>query len=72
MYYAFMEMSLYRLSLFIPSYNNDEIELYEKAGFLREVQRRDCAFYEGKLYDELEYAILRPEWKQRYLEVKND
>lgn len=67
--YAFMELSLHRLSLFIPSYNEAEIDLYEKAGFLRESQRRQATFYDGKYYDELIYALLRPEWKKLYVEV---
>ena len=67
--YAFMELSLHRLSLFIPSYNEAEIDLYEKAGFLRETQRRDAVFYDGRYYDELVYALLKPEWKKLNVEV---
>lgn len=67
--YAFMELSLHRLTLFIPSYNEAEIDLYEKAGFLRESQRRQAVFYDGKYYDELVYSLLRPEWKKLNLEV---
>ena len=67
--YAFMELSLHRLTLFIPSYNEAEIDLYEKAGFLRESQRRQAVFYDGKYYDELVYSLLRPEWKKLNVEV---
>lgn len=61
--YAFMELSLYRLTMSIPSHDESKIRLFEKAGFLREAQRRQNIYYDGKYYDELIYAILRPEWK---------
>ena len=66
--YAFMELSLYRLFTIIPSYNEIEIALFEKMGFLREVQRRQAIFHAGQYFDALVYAILRPEWKKNQKE----
>lgn len=66
--YAFMELSLYRLFTVIPSYNEMEIALFEKMGFLREVQRRQAIFHEGKYLDALVYALLRPDWKKYQME----
>ncbi len=60
--YIFMELSLHRVSVTIPAYNEDEIALYEMAGFLRESQRRQAVYHDGKYYDELVYGLLRPEW----------
>lgn len=62
--YAFMELSLHRLCLTIPSYDEDGILFYERAGFLRETQSRQAVFHNGKFYDLLTYGILRPEWKK--------
>lgn len=68
--YGFMELSLHRLYLEIPAYNETDINRYEGAGFLRESQRREAAFWDGKFYDLLLYALLKPEWKNRMEEVK--
>lgn len=68
MRYAFMELSLHRIWTLIPSCNEAEIALVEKAGFLRETQRRQAVFQGGKYYDALGYGILRPEWKKAHLE----
>jgi len=67
--YAFMELSLHRVSIHIPAYKLDELTMYEEAGFLRESQRREAVFYNGKYYDELVYSLLRPEWKKLVQEV---
>jgi RimJ/RimL family protein N-acetyltransferase len=71
MQYAFMELSLHRLGVGIPANNVEEISLFERAGFLRETQRRQAVFYGGKYYDFLGYAILRPEWKRLHQEVES-
>ena len=70
--YAFLELSLHRLSVILSSDQSDEIALYESAGFLREVQRREGVYFDGRYFDELVYAILRPEWFSQLKEVKND
>ncbi len=68
--YAFMELSLHRLCLILPSYDEESILLYERAGFLRETQSRQAVFHNGKFYDQLTYGILRPEWKKLQVEVQ--
>jgi RimJ/RimL family protein N-acetyltransferase len=70
--YAFMELSLHRLEVILPSYDKERLGLFESAGFLREVQRRDGVYHNGKYHDELIYAILKPEWLKDHMEVKND
>jgi RimJ/RimL family protein N-acetyltransferase len=62
--YAFMEMSLHRLWVEFSTHQIEEINLFEKAGFLREVQRRDASFFDGKYFDQVQYSILKPEWKK--------
>lgn len=68
--YGFMELSLHRIWTCLPSWCVDEVQLFESAGFLRETQRREACFYEGRYYDELGYALLKPDYKkQKAVEV---
>lgn len=67
--YAFMELSLHRLWTELSEHNPQKIHLFEKAGFLREVQRKEALFFDGKYFDQLDYAILKPEWKKIQEEV---
>ncbi|MHC1739612.1 MAG: GNAT family N-acetyltransferase [Anaerolineaceae bacterium] len=62
-HYGFMEVNLYRLAAAIPAYETEMVELFERNGFLREVQRRDAVFHNGQYFDELEYAQLINEYK---------
>jgi len=66
--YGFMELSMHRLWVGLPGYLDEEIKLYETAGFLRESQFREASFKEGKYFDLLGYSILKPEWKKRQIE----
>jgi len=67
--YAFLELSLHKVGVQLPAYSKDEIALYEEAGFLRESQRRQAVFFEGRYHDELVYGLLKSEWKMRHQEV---
>jgi RimJ/RimL family protein N-acetyltransferase len=62
--YIFMELSLHRVSAYTTTHHEHEIALLEKAGFLRESQRRQAIYYNGRVYDELVYGLLRTEWKR--------
>jgi RimJ/RimL family protein N-acetyltransferase len=70
--YGFMELSLHRLWTELSEHNTVKLEIFEKIGFLREVQRREGLFFDGKYYDQLDYAMLKPEWKHLQQEVKNE
>jgi RimJ/RimL family protein N-acetyltransferase len=65
--YGFMEMSLYRIWVMLSGYQEKTIHLFESAGFLRENQRREASFFEGRFYDTLGYSLLRPEWKKNQI-----
>jgi RimJ/RimL family protein N-acetyltransferase len=62
--YIFMELSLHRVSVRIPSYDEKALSLFEGAGFLRETQRRQAIYHDGCFHDELVYGLLRPDWKK--------
>lgn len=70
--YGFMELSLHRLWTELSEHNSAKLEIFEKTGFLREVQRREGLFFDGKYYDQLDYALLKPEWRQLQQEVQNE
>jgi RimJ/RimL family protein N-acetyltransferase len=66
--YAFMEVNLHRVGVVIPAHETEMIALYERKGFLREVQRREAVYHAGKYWDELEYSLLKPEYKAKFEE----
>jgi RimJ/RimL family protein N-acetyltransferase len=63
--YGFMEMSLHRLWLSLSGHQEKEIRLFESAGFLRDNQRREAVFHNGRFYDSLGYSLLKAEWKNK-------
>ncbi len=63
--YGFMEMSLHRIWVMLSGHQEKAIDLIESAGFLRENQRREASFHEGRFYDSLGYSLLKPEWKSK-------
>lgn len=60
--YAFSELGLRRVSLTVMDYNIRAINAYERVGFKREGAQRQAIYRDGKLYDLLNYGILRDEW----------
>jgi RimJ/RimL family protein N-acetyltransferase len=70
--YGFMEASLHRLGISLPAYDTEMIALYERFGFLREVQRREAVFHAGRYWDEVTYGLLKPDYKKALAEVQND
>lgn len=67
--YGFMELSLHRIWLSIPGYCEEEMKLVESNGFIRESQRREASFINGKFYDLMGYSMLRQEYKKMQQEV---
>lgn len=70
--YAFMELSLHRLWTELSDHNPTKLTIFEKAGFLRETQRKEALFFDGTYYDQLDYAMLKHEWKKLQEEVQNE
>jgi RimJ/RimL family protein N-acetyltransferase len=67
--YAFQELNLFRLTAAIPSHDVDTANLFESAGFQREVTRRQAVFFGGRLWDEFMYGLLHSEWLSKMAEV---
>ncbi len=62
--YAFAELNLYRLSAPVPEYNPVALRLFEKAGFQREVCRRQALYRDVRRWDLIILGLLRDEWQQ--------
>jgi RimJ/RimL family protein N-acetyltransferase len=60
--YAFMELSLERVSLSVFATNQRAIRSYEKTGFKPEGVKRQVIHRDGKVEDVLYMGILRQEW----------
>ena len=68
--YAFMELSLRRVTLNVFEYNPRAIRSYEKAGFRHEGRIRQYLNRDGRRWDILYMGILREEWLERQGERK--
>jgi RimJ/RimL family protein N-acetyltransferase len=63
MRFAFDELNLYRLSAMVPEYNTTALRLFERAGFVEEVHRRQALQRDGRCWDLIHVGILRDEWQ---------
>ena len=62
--FAFDELNLYRLTAFIAAYNSVALHVFTKAGFVKEVCRRQAINRDGQRWDLLHLGILREDWEQ--------
>jgi RimJ/RimL family protein N-acetyltransferase len=67
--FAFHELNLFRVQLYVFSYNTRAIGLYEKIGFVKEGILRQSLQRDGRRYDVYLYAILRDEWAEARKDV---
>jgi RimJ/RimL family protein N-acetyltransferase len=63
--YAFDELNLHRVFLWVFAYNERAIRSYEKTGFKREGCIRECIRRNGRRWDMYVMGILREEWQAR-------
>jgi RimJ/RimL family protein N-acetyltransferase len=61
--YGFNELNLHRIGTSVPAYNEGALRLFERAGFTREVTRRQAFVWQGQRWDLLHLGILRREWE---------
>jgi RimJ/RimL family protein N-acetyltransferase len=66
--FAFNELNLNRLGAEIAAYNPGARRLYEKAGFIEEVRRRQALSRDGRRWDLSLYGLLHQEWSARNAE----
>jgi RimJ/RimL family protein N-acetyltransferase len=65
LYYAFVELNLYRLTANIPAYNHPALALFKGFGFREEVRRRQALDRDCRYWDLLHFGLLADEWKER-------
>lgn len=66
--YGFGELNLYRVETTLADNQQDLIALFEQAGFLLEIRRRQAFFWGGRYHDALHYGLLQDEWKNRIVQ----
>ena len=63
--YAFEELGLRKIELYLNPENERALACYKKCGFIEEGRARDHMFYKGRYLDDLQMGILKEEWKQK-------
>ncbi len=62
--YAFTENNVYRVTTGCLAENRGSERVMQKNGMIREAERPDYEWHDGKLKIRLEYRLLRPEWEK--------
>ncbi len=60
--FAFAELNLFRVTAYVPEYNEGAIALVKKFGFTEEVRRRQALERDGRRWDLLVLGLLKDEW----------
>ncbi len=60
--FAFAELNLFRVTAYVPEYNEGAIVLVKKFGFTEEVRRRQALERDGRRWDLLVLGLLKDEW----------
>jgi RimJ/RimL family protein N-acetyltransferase len=61
--YGFQELNLHRISSAAFDFNERSIKLHKKVGFREEGRLREAMFKNGQYHDEVQFGILREEWR---------
>jgi len=67
--YAFNELNLFRIRTPVVENDHAAVVVFEKSGFTLEIRRRQALYRDGKLWDELHFGMLLPEWEHQQMEV---
>jgi RimJ/RimL family protein N-acetyltransferase len=69
--YLINSLDKHRIVASIDPTNEDSIRLVERLGFRKEAHFIESLFFHGRWVDDLVYAILAKEWKQKNLSVNS-
>ena len=69
--YTFEELNLNRIWLITYAYNRKATDFYEKEGFIREGILREIQFSNDRYHDGILMAIIREDWKQKFIDRNN-
>ncbi|ROV89434.1 hypothetical protein VMCG_10209 [Cytospora schulzeri] len=70
--WGFRLHGLHRIGIESFSHNKGAGRLYEKLGFIPEQQKREAMWYNGGWSDQLGFAMLENEWRDRRKEVSKE
>lgn len=62
--YAFEENNVFRLETGCIAENKGSEKVMIKCGLIKEAERKQCSWHDGKLKDRVEYRMLNSEWKR--------
>jgi len=60
--FAFSELNMFRVSAYIPEYNEGGLALAKKFGFVEEVRRRKSMERDARRWDLIVFGLLKDEW----------
>lgn len=60
--WAFLELNLHRVQLYVMAFNTGAVRLYERKGWKEDGRLREAVYREGRYWDELVMSVLRHEW----------
>jgi len=63
--FAFAELNLFRMSAYVPEYNEVALALLKRFGFVEEVRRRQALERDGRRWDLLVFGLLKDEWQNQ-------
>jgi RimJ/RimL family protein N-acetyltransferase len=63
--FAFAELNLFRMSAYVPEYNEAALALLKRFGFVEEVCRRQALERDGRRWDLLVFGLLKDEWQNQ-------
>ncbi|KAF2810919.1 GNAT family acetyltransferase [Mytilinidion resinicola] len=62
--WGFQTAGLHRIGIGAFGFNEGAVRLYARLGFKEEGRRRECLWYEGEWWDEVEFGMLEGEWRE--------
>lgn len=62
--FAFETLRVHRVAAWCVAENTGSVRVLEKLGMVQEGHMRETAFYKGRWWDSLVYAILEEDWRQ--------
>lgn len=68
MAYAFHQLNLHRVTLYVHDWNTRAIKSYEKCGFKEEGRFREAEYIDGRYSDVLAMGLLKSEFEQKEIE----
>jgi len=60
--FAFAELNMFRVSAYVPDYNEGALALLKKFGFVEEVRQRQAVERDARRWDMVVFGLLKDEW----------